>query len=175
MLKMELEEGWGAPAARKDGLKVFHGLQQRIAVGAGRGCLFAAKPGAYQVQLPAQSPPQPVHCFQREGQPEFFHRRFERTARQQAKEQLPKQRRGEGVARQNLRQTNRKGSSATAAPAAIGAEHPLAPNGLGAGLSWIVAAKDAVPVQRANSLAVRARLLLERKSCVFRSWSPRTK
>lgn len=35
MLKTELEDGWRAFAARKDGLKMFHGLQQRIDVRAG--------------------------------------------------------------------------------------------------------------------------------------------
>ncbi len=63
----------------------------------------------------------------------------------------------------------------TAALAAIGAEYPLASKSLAGCRCGIIAAQQAVPVQCAHSFAVRARPLLERKSCVFRSGSSRTK
>jgi hypothetical protein len=137
--------------------------------------LAAAQPGANEVQLPAQIASQPVHGFQREGQPQFFRRRLERKSRQQPDQQLPEQRGGKGVTRQNLGQTKGKRASATAALPAIGTEYPLAPEPLAGGCRQIIAAQDAVPVQRVGSAAVRARPLLERKSCDFSSPSSHTK
>jgi hypothetical protein len=57
----------------------------------------------------------------------------------------------------------------------VGAEHPLAPESLAGRRQGIIATQEAVPVQRADSFAVRARLLLERKSCCFSSRSSRAK
>ncbi len=175
MLKTELEGGRRALATRKDGLKMFHRLQQRVRLRTGRGWLLAAQPGAKQVQFPAQFPPQSIDRFQGERQPQFLRRGLERSARQQPDQQLPKQRSRDGVARQNLCQQDGECPPASTAPAAIGAEHPLAPESLAGRRQGIIAAQEAVPVQCADSFAVRARPLLERKSCVFKSRSSRTK
>jgi hypothetical protein len=79
------------------------------------------------------------------------------------------------VTRQNLGQDNGKCFPASATLPAIGTKHPPATNALAAGLNWIVAAKQAVPVQGFNFSAAGAALLFERKSRVFNSSLSRTK
>jgi hypothetical protein len=76
---------------------------------------------------------------------------------------------------QNLGQDKGKRFPAATTLPAIGTKHPLTANGLAAGLSWIVAAKNAVPVQGFDLAAAGAALLFERKSRVFNSSWSRTK
>jgi len=175
MLKLELKGRRRTLRVWENRLKMFNGLQQWIGLRTGRRHLPLAQPGANHIQLLTQFAPQPIHRFQREGQPQFFRRRLERTARQQPDQQLPKQRGGKSVARQNLGQTKGKRASTTAALPTIGTKDPLAAPHLAIGSYRVIAMKKAVPVQRADSFAVRARPLLEQKSCVFSSRSSRTK
>jgi hypothetical protein len=79
------------------------------------------------------------------------------------------------VTRQNVCQHEGKGFSAAASPPAIGTKHPLASDGLAAGLGRIVAVKKAVPVQGFILSAAGAALLFEGKSRVFNSSWSRTK
>jgi hypothetical protein len=58
---------------------------------------------------------------------------------------------------------------------AIGTKHPLAPEELAVGLSRIVAAKKAVPVQRFNLAAAGTALRLQGKSASLSEGSSRTK
>lgn len=71
----------------KDRPQMFDRLQQRIRLFARRWGFLATEPDPDQVQPLAQFIPQPIHCFQREGQ--FFRRRLERSTRQQPNQQLP--------------------------------------------------------------------------------------
>jgi len=79
------------------------------------------------------------------------------------------------VPRQNIREHQRKCSATTLALPAIGTKHPLATNGLAAGFGRIIAAKNAVPVQRLDPAAAGTALLLEGKSESFSAGSSRTK
>lgn len=79
------------------------------------------------------------------------------------------------MARQNVCQHEGKGFAAAALLPTIGTKHPLAPDGLAAGLGRIVAVQQAVPVQGFNLAAAGAALLLEQKSRVLNSSWSRTK
>lgn len=68
-----------------------------------------------------------------------------------------------------------KGAPATAALAALRTEHPLPTQTLAAGFVGIVAAQQAVPVQRFSPSAAGTALLLEGKSISFSAGSSRTK
>ena len=70
---------------------------------------------------------------------------------------------------QDLGQENAKGAPATAALAAIGTKHPLAPHGLPGAIVRIVPVEQTVAVQRLRAAAAGAALLLERKSRAFSS------
>ena len=78
---------------------------------------------------------------------------------------MPRQHRGE---------IERDRATATAPPAAVGAEGALAARSLGVGALRIVTQDAAVAIQRATSAAVGAALLLERKSSVCNAGSSRT-
>ena len=145
-LKPQLKIRRGTLAARENDLQVSQGLEQRIGVSARRRRASSCQPRAQRVQISQQSPPQPIYRFQSEGQPQFLGGGFERKARQHFDQPSPHQRSGQGVTRQNISQDEGKRLSATAAPAAIGTKHPLAPDQLAAGLGGIVAPQNAVPV-----------------------------
>jgi hypothetical protein len=72
------------------------------------------------------------------------------------------------MARQNIRQENRKGFSATTATTAIRTKDPLTSRQAAAIVfGGIIAVEDAVPVQRFIAAAAGTALLLERKSSFF--------
>lgn len=72
------------------------------------------------------------------------------------------------MARQNIRQENRKGFSAPSATAAIRTKDPLASRAAAAIVfGGIIAVEDAVPVQSFILAAAWTALLLERKSSSF--------
>jgi hypothetical protein len=60
MLKLKLKISRWTRTARKDGLKMFHRLQQGIGLPTDRWLLLAAKPGAKVVKPLAQFTPQPI-------------------------------------------------------------------------------------------------------------------
>ena len=88
---MELKINRRTRAAGKDGLEMFHRLQQRIGMPADRGRLLATKPRPQRIQLATQSAPQAIHRFQRNRQPQFFGRGLERKSSQQFHQPLPHQ------------------------------------------------------------------------------------
>jgi len=174
-LKMKLERRRGTRAPGKNNLEVSQGLQQRISVRNGGRPASARQPRPQHVQLPCQSPPQPIHGFQSKRQPQLFGGGFEGKSRQHLHQPAPHQRSRQRVARQNLSQNEGKGPPATTTLPTIGTIHPLATDRLPAGLDRIVAQRTAVPVQTASAAAMRTRRLLEGKSWVFSSCASRTK
>ena len=154
---------------------MLHGLQQRIGVRARRWWLFPAEPCPHQVQTPLQAASQPIDGFQGKRQPHAFSGGLERKARQHLHQPAPHQRSPQRMTRQNLGQEKGKRFPAATTLPAIGTKHPLTTNRLAAGLSRIVAAKNAVPVQGFNFPAAGAALLFERKSRKFNSSLSRTK
>ena len=70
-----------------------------------------------------------------------------------------------GVDAEDVRQENGKGFPTAATLTAIGTKYPLSPYTFFGAVRRVVAIKNAVPVQSLAPLAVRARQLLERKSC----------
>jgi hypothetical protein len=78
------------------------------------------------------------------------------------------------VPRQHVAKKDGEGAPASAAPAAVRAKHALATVALAVDAIGIVARETAVPVQRAASAAVRAALLLERKSSACNAGSSAT-
>jgi hypothetical protein len=175
LLKMPLKIRRGTGAARKDGLEMGHRLQQGIALPADRRCLLATQPCSQRIESAAQTAPQAIQRFQREGQPQCFGRGLDRKTRQQFDQPRPDQRSRHRVPGQHVRQEQGKGAAATAALPAIGAKHPLAPERVSVSGVGIIAQRTAVPVQRPHAAAMRTRRLLEGKSCFFNSWSSRTK
>lgn len=174
-LKMELKGGGRTGLVREHGAEMFDGLPQRIDLPAGGRGLFAAEPGAQIIQSPVQLAPQPIHRFQRERQPQLLRSGLEGKAGQHVQQPGPHQGSGEGVPRQHFRQDEGKGSSATATLPAIGTKHPLPADGLATGSGGIVAAENAVPVQRFGLAAAGAALLLEGKSSESSACQSRTK
>ena len=174
-LKTELERGRRTLLAQEDLLQMFHALQHRIGLGAGRRRLLLAEQSPQSVQTTPQLAPQVVHRLQGKGQSCFFSRCLARKSRQFLDQPLPYQGCGQCVTRQRVRQENGKGLPATAALSAIGTEHPLSAHAFFGAIKRVVAVKKTVPVQSLAPLAVRARQLLERKSCAWSSWTSRTK
>ena len=78
------------------------------------------------------------------------------------------------MARQHFIQEDGKRVSAASALATVGAKKPLTPSPASARVSRVIAEKQAVPVQRLRSAAVRAAPLLERKSCALSCSSSET-
>jgi hypothetical protein len=175
MLKTKLKSGGRTPLARKHALEVLDRLQQGISPAADRWRLLAAEPRAPGCKLLTQFAPEAIDRLQRERQPEFFGGGFHRESGQRLHQPEPYPRGRERVPRQHVRQHEREGAPTTAALAAIGTEHPLAAQTLAAGLIGIVAAQDAVPVQRFGPPAAGTALLLEGKSVCFSAGSSRTK
>lgn len=172
---MKLKGGQWTFAVRKDCPQMLHGLQQRIGVHARWRWLFPAELCPHQIQTPLQAAPQPIDGFQGKRQPQFFRSGFDGKSRQHFRQPPPHQRSRQRMTRQDLGQDNGKCFPATTTLPAIGTKHPLTANGLAAGLSRIVAAKKAVPVQGFNFPAAGAVLLFEQKSCGFNASLSRTK
>lgn len=175
MLKLKLKISRWNRTARKDGLEMFHRLQDRLGLRAwGRG-LSAAEPDPHRSQTLFQFPSQAINRFHRKGHPQFFHRCLEGKSGQQIDQPWPHQRSGQSVSRQNVRQEQGKGASAPTALSTIGAIHPLAPERFSVRGVGIIAQRPAVPVQTAKAAAMRTRRLLEGKRLVFNSCASRTK
>lgn len=153
---------------------MFNGLQHRIGLGAGRWRLPPAEQSPQTGQGAPQLSPQLIHRLQSKWQAGFLRRRLGRESRQSLRQPPPHQRRGQGVMWQHVSQENGKGLSTAAAPSAIGTKHALSARPLLGAIKRIIAVKNAVPVQSPALLAVRARQLLERKSCASSSWQSRT-
>lgn len=173
MLKTELKLRQRTRAAGKDRPQMFHGLQQRLHLPAGRWRQLTAKPCPHLIQSTLQPSAQPIDCFQGEGQPQFFHGGFEGKPGQQFHQPRPHQRSGQRVPWENVRQQEGKGLAAAAALPAMGAKYPLAANHLAAALSWIIAVKKTVPIQRLDLAAAGTALLFERKSRASNVWRSR--
>lgn len=139
MLKLKLKIRRRTRAAGKDNLKVFHGLQQGIGVRTDRWRLLAAEPRPHRIQAAAQSAPQPIHRFQRKGQPHLFDGSLEGKPGQQLYQPAPHQWSRQRVPRQNFGQEEDKGAPAAAAPPTVAAKHALAPAGLAVGGVGIIA------------------------------------
>jgi hypothetical protein len=109
-----------------------------------------------------------IDRLQRERQAQLLNGGFDAGVGQKLN-QKPAHRRGAGgMARQNLRQEDRKGFSAPPAPAAIRTEDPLTSRAAAAIIfGGIVAVEEAVPVQCFILAAAWTALRLERKSSSF--------
>ena len=138
-LKMQLKIRHGTVALRKNDLKMSDGLNQGINVRTFGRRLFAAESRPQRGQILKQPATQPIHRFQREGQPHLFSGRLERKPRQHFDQPLPHQRSRQSVTRQNIRQHDGKCFSATAAPSTVGTKDSLAAHTLAAGLRRIIA------------------------------------
>ena len=169
MLKMKLKIRRRTRAAGKDGLEMFHGLQQGISLRALGRSLLAAELRPHGIQTAPPFPAQPIHRFQRQGQPQFFGGGLERKPGQQFHQPRPHQRRRHRVPGQNLGQEQGKRAPATLTLPTVGAKYPLAPTSLAVGRVGIIAQRTAVTVQRPHAAAMRTRRLLEGKSWVFNS------
>ena len=90
-LKMKLKIRRRTLAARKNGLKMFGGLEQRVGVSTAGWRLLAAESYAKAVQPLAQFAPQPTDRFQRKGQPQTFGGGLERKTRQHLHQPPPHQ------------------------------------------------------------------------------------
>jgi hypothetical protein len=71
-LKIELKRGRRTLVAWKSALQMFHALQQRIRLDAGRGRLLTAKQCPQPVQTELEPASQGIHRLQRKGQAGFF-------------------------------------------------------------------------------------------------------
>src|SRR5208283_940146 len=81
-LKTELERGRRTLLAREDLLQMFHALQHRIRLGAGRWRLLLAEKSPHPIQTASQLTSHPIHRFQGKGQIGFLCRRLGRESRQ---------------------------------------------------------------------------------------------
>lgn len=145
-MKGELKVAQRADALGKGGLEMFDGVGQGIGLGAGRCGLPPAQLATQLRQALPQSLPQVVEGFQREG--ERLSGGFEARPGQPSQQEFPQERGRDGVPRQDLGQVDRKGVPATAAPAAVGTEDPLATGPLSILVltAGVVALENAVPV-----------------------------
>ena len=175
MLKTKLKSGGRTDLARKHALEVLDRLQQGIRPAAGRRRLLTAEPRAPGCKLLTQFAPEAIHRFQHKRHAQLFGGGFHREPGQPFHQPRPHVRGGERVPRQHLRQHQGEGAPATAALAPIGTKHPLATSALAAGPVGIIAAKDAVPVQRFGLAAAGTALLFEGKSASFNAEGSRTK
>ena len=157
-LKPQLETFRRAGVGREDTAEVFQSLPERI----GRptaGRRFQRMQGGSQF---VQSPTKPLHKViervQRQGNAGGFPRSLDREPRQPFTERRPEQGSGEGVARQDLAEEDREGSTA-AAP--VRAEHSLSPVHRSVRHARIVAPNAAVAVERAGLLAEGTGALFE--------------
>lgn len=172
---MKLEGREWAPLTNEHGSEMFDRMQQRIGPGAGGRRLLPAKLRAPIIEPLAQLALEAIHRLQRKRQAQFFSRRLGTKPSQEFHQPRPQLGSEEGMSRQHVGQHEGKGPSATAALAAVGTKHPLAPQGLAAGVGRIVAAQKAVPVQRLSLSAAGAALLLERKRASLSAGTSRTK
>jgi hypothetical protein len=172
---MQLEGRRWTPFLRKDFLEMFNTLQERFALGAGRGRLFLAEPSAQAIQGAPQLGSQPINCFQGKGQLNLFRRRLGRGAGQLLQEPLPEQSRAHRVAWQNIGDKKGEGLATAAALAPIGTKYPLPAKPFPGAIRRIVPEKKTVAVQRLRATAAGAALLLERKSRSFNLGASPTK
>jgi hypothetical protein len=168
-LKMKLKLRRGTLAPWENHSEMSEGLVQRISVRDGGWPAPARQLRPQPVQLPPQSPAQPIHRFQGKGQPQFFRRRLERKSRQHFHQPPPHERSRQRVTRQNISQDKKKSPPATPALPTVGTKHPLASESFSTSGVGIIAQSTAVPVQTASAAAMRTRRLLEGKSWVFNS------
>lgn len=143
---------------------MFDSLEKWIGVRTFRGRMARAEFGAHKIQALAQTSEQMVGRLQSKKRTDCPCGRFDGNTSQQLAKQLPKKRGIKGVSGQSVGEKEREGASATRAITAIGTEHTLAARDRAGGLSWIVALKKAVTVQRTGQIAEWAALLFERKS-----------
>lgn len=173
-LEAPLKRGHRVRLRVKKPLQVLDRLDQWIGLHAdGRG-VCAVEHDAHVIEPAAQALTQPVKGFHGKKRAEGFRRRLQRRARRQAGQQSCEQRRADTVPWQHRREIHRQGSSATAAPAAVGAKSALPAGALPVGALRIVPLDQAVAVQRATPATVGAALPLERKSSVCNAGSSRT-
>ena len=169
-LEVELEIGAGTVAPGKEAAQVFHRLEQRIGLRAGRRRPLTAEHRAHRRQARAHPLQQVIEGLQPKGQRQHLGRRLNGTALQPTLQQGPQSGGPHRVARQHVRQENAKTPSAAAAPAPAGAPDPLPALGLAVGGAQVVAVELAVPVECLGSPASWTAELLEQKRCSINSF-----
>jgi hypothetical protein len=175
LLEAQLKVRQRTHRTRKDRPEMFESLEQGLGPCAGRRRLRTTESRTQRIQSPAQFAAQTIHRFQGEGQPCLFGGRLHREPGQQFHQPGPHAGGGERMSRQHVGPHQGKGASATATRPAIGTEYPLATDRAAVGLIGIVAAKNAMPVQRLALAAAGAALLFEGKSTSWSAAASRTK
>jgi hypothetical protein len=167
---MPLVRREGARVRAEEGLQMLERLEQRIGLSRSGWWLLKAEQASHRSQPTAQPPDDSVNRLQRKRQTQVvFYRGLDRRAAKQLNQQRPQERRRERVPWQHAREEKRKGFPAATALSAVRAKHPLASYERAVDHRRIVAAQHAVAVERATTPAMRAGVLLERKSTALNS------
>lgn len=176
LLKRKLKIAHRTEAFGKYRLEMLDRLAERIRMGTGWGFLPAAQPAANIRQALAQPSQQMIDRFQDKGQAQILNGGFDASVAQTLNQEFAQECGPNSVARQDIRQEDRKCFSTTTATTAIRTKDPLtAAQPAAIAFGGIIAVKDTVPVQRFILAAAWTALLLERKSSSFSFGASATK